>query len=178
MKLLLASLLVLFLLFGCTQSNSGSGLVGIKETQNVPMVETGDTIQVEYVGTLESGEQFDSSQGKEPLEFIVGSGQLIEGFDSGVVGMKLNDEKTVKIPPEKAYGMINNELIQDVPLSVLADANIAVEPGMELVAGGRLVKVVSVNDENAVIDFNHPLAGKTLNFWIKVVKITKASVQT
>lgn len=187
MKYLIALLLVSLILFGCVQSTNntqGTGLIGIKETGNVNtgveamnknIVETGDTIQVDYTLTLDSGEQKDSSVGKQPLEFIVGSGQLIAGFDKAVIGMKLNDEKNVKISPEDGYGLRNEEAVQQVPLEDLNKAGITPVVGMTLYAGGQQVKIVGINDQNAVVDFNPELAGQNLNFWIKVVKITKAT---
>ncbi|MDO8538090.1 MAG: peptidylprolyl isomerase [archaeon] len=187
MKFLIALLLVSLVLFGCVQSttNTSTGLIGIKETGNTNtgvgqmskanIVENGDTIQVDYTGTLVTGEQFDSSVGREPLEFTVGSGQLIVGFDEAVIGMKLNEEKTSSMSPEKAYGLRNEELVQQVPLSDLNAAGITPEVGMTLYAGGRAVTIVGINDQNAVVDFNHELAGKTLTFKIKVLKITKAN---
>jgi FKBP-type peptidyl-prolyl cis-trans isomerase 2 len=138
------------------------------------VVENGDTIKVDYRGTLEDGTQFDTSVGRTPLEFTAGAGQMIKGFDEAVIGMKLNEEKTVTLSPEKAYGSRNEELIQTVSLSVLEEAEIEAKVGTTVMAStGARGTIIEVTEENALIDFNHELAGKTLTFWIKVVDIQK-----
>ncbi|MEK6957842.1 MAG: peptidylprolyl isomerase [archaeon] len=142
----------------------------------VAKVESGDAVKVEYVGTFpDTGEIFDKSEGRGPLEFTVDAGQMIPGFDEAVLGMKLNDEKTITIPPEKAYGEVDQNAIQWVSKNLMPqDLNIGI--GTKLMAGaGRPVTVVDVNADSVKIDFNHPLAGKTLQFWIKVVDISKST---
>ena len=91
-----------------------------------------DKVKVHYTGSLENGEVFDSSKGKEPLEFTLGQGQVIKGFDEGVMGMEINEKKTINIPADQAYGQSNKELIQEVPKSHLADG-LNPEVGMNLV---------------------------------------------
>ncbi len=155
-----------------TQNNAN------QDTQNgvveVAKVESGAKVKVEYVGTFpDTGEIFDKSEGRGPLEFTAGTGQMIPGFDEAVLGMALNDEKTVTIPPDKAYGEVDQNAIQWVSKNLMPqDLNVGI--GTKLMAGaGRPVTVVDVNADSVKIDFNHPLAGKTLQFWIKVVDIQK-----
>lgn len=140
-----------------------------------PVVANGDTIGVYYTGTLTNGTVFDSNVGEQPLVFTVGSGQVITGFDQGVVGMKLNQSKTLTIPVNEAYGPVNPELIISVPLKSFG--NQSVEVGMTVTedANGQQVEgtVTAVNSTNATIDFNPKLAGQTLIFTIKVVSIQK-----
>ena len=134
----------------------------------------GDKIKVHYSGTLNDGSVFDSSDGRAPLEFTIGENQVIKGFEDGVKDMKLNQEKTIKIKPEDAYGESNKQLIISVPKDRFPQ-NIEV--------GGRLVLkgpegqhipafVSEVKEDKVIIDLNHPLAGKELTFKIKVVEIS------
>jgi len=137
-------------------------------------IKKGDKIKVEYTGTLEDGTVFDTSEGKAPLEFEVGSGQIIKGFDEGVIGMNVGEEKDIKIEPKDAYGERNDQLLKKVPREQLPKEQ---EPkvGMMLLLkspdGAQQVpaKITEVNDKEITIDLNHPLAGKTLNFKIKIV---------
>lgn len=135
----------------------------------------GDSVKVHYTGKLDDGTVFDSSVGREPLDFTVGAGQLIAGFDEAVVGMAVGETKTVRIAPEQAYGPHNPEMTLQVPRSNLP-AEIQPELGMQLEAsqeGGHsmVVTVVEVTDESVTFDANHPLAGKTLTFEIEVVEL-------
>lgn len=172
-------LLFLFFLFGCVSNASNQSNVVLNNSVGevkivvVPFVEKGDSIKVDYRGTLADGNEFDSSIGKQPLEFVVGSGQMIKGFDKAVLGMKLNDEKNIKIPAKEAYGESNPQLIQAIPLAQLEKAGINAEIGMEIFANNQPVKIVDLNADTAFLDFNNPLAGKALNFWIKIVAIDK-----
>jgi FKBP-type peptidyl-prolyl cis-trans isomerase 2 len=138
-------------------------------------VKANDTIKLHYTGTLKSGEVFDSSEGKEPLEFKVGSGQVIPGFDNGVMGMEVNEEKKINIPASEGYGEVREELIQQVAKSELP-AEIKPEVGLNLVSktpdGNEIPLVVTeVTDEHITVDANHPLAGKDLTFQVKLVAI-------
>jgi len=138
-------------------------------------IKKGDKIKVDYTGTLDDGTVFDTSEGKEPLEFEVGSGQIIKGFDDAVVGMKKGDEKEVTIKPEDAYGTANPELTKKIPKSQLPQGQ-EPKPGMMLAIAtpdGKQVpvKISEVSDNDITIDLNHPLAGKTLTFKIKVVDV-------
>jgi len=135
----------------------------------------GDSVKVHYTGKLDDGTVFDSSVGREPLDFTVGAGQLIAGFDEAVVGMALGEKKAVRIAAEQAYGPHNPEMTLQVPRSDLP-ADIQPELGMQLEAsqeGGHsmVVTVVEVTDESVTFDANHPLAGKALTFEIEVVEL-------
>jgi peptidylprolyl isomerase len=135
----------------------------------------GDSVKVHYTGKLDDGTVFDSSVGREPLDFTVGAGQLIAGFDEAVVGMAVGEKKTVRIAAEQAYGPHNPEMTLQVPRSDLP-ADIQPELGMQLEAsqeGGHsmVVTVVEVSDESVTFDANHPLAGKALTFEIEVVEL-------
>ncbi len=136
----------------------------------------GDTVKIHYTGTLEDGTQFDSSAGRDPLEFSLGSGQVIPGFDKAVQGMDVGEKKSVVIPCEDAYGERLEEMIHDVPRSALPEG---LEPteGMALQAqspDGQVVNltVVGLAETSISVDGNHPLAGKSLNFDIELVEIT------
>lgn len=136
---------------------------------------TGDTVTIHYTGTLTDGTEFDSSRGREPLEFELGSGQVIAGFDKAVTGMEVGESKSVTIPPEDGYGDRNEQMVHDVPKSALPDDLDPVE-GMGLQARGQdgqvfRLTVISVGDESVTVDANHPLAGKDLNFDIELVAI-------
>jgi len=149
-------------------------------TQNNNMqVKDGDKIRVHYHGKLHNGETFDSSKGREPLEFTVGSGQVIKGFDEGVKGMKAGDKKTVEIPAEDAYGDKDETAIFEFPKDQLP-ANITPEPGLQLAmtdGSGQSfpVKVAEVRDDVVVFDANHHLAGEDLIFDLELVEIVPIS---
>jgi len=145
-------------------------------------IKQGDKIKVNYTGTLEDGTVFDTSEGKEPLEFEVGSGQLIKGFDTAVVGMEKDEEKEIKLQPAEAYGEFNPELTQKVPKDKLPKPpdGQEIKPGMMLAVGmpnGQQMpaKIVEITDNEITIDLNHPLAGKALTFKIKVVEIVSTA---
>jgi FKBP-type peptidyl-prolyl cis-trans isomerase 2 len=140
-------------------------------------VKTGDKIKVEYTGTLEDGTVFDSSekQGK-PLEFEVGTKQVIKGFEDAIVGMEPGEEKEIKLEPKDAYGDPNSDLVKKVPRDKLPQEDL--QPGMMLVMklpnGMQMpAKIIEVGDAEVTIDLNHPLSGKVLNFKLKVVEILK-----
>lgn len=135
----------------------------------------GDKVKVHYTGTLVNGEQFDSSSGRAPLEFTVGAGQMIAGFDSAIPGMHTGEKKTINIPPEEAYGPKNEEAIIEFPkANVPKDMELNV--GMKLELRGQngqpfSVVVTDIKDDVIVLDANHPLAGKELIFDIELVQI-------
>jgi FKBP-type peptidyl-prolyl cis-trans isomerase SlpA len=138
-------------------------------------VKNNDKVKVHYTGTLEDGQVFDSSLQREPLEFTMGAGQMIPGFEKGILDMELNEKKTINIPSTEAYGEPNDDLTQEVPMQHLP-ADIKPEVGMNLVSqtpdGQQMQFVVTkVNDDSIVVDGNHPLAGKDLTFEIEVVGI-------
>lgn len=136
---------------------------------------SGDTVRIHYTGKLEDGTPFDSSEGRDPLEFALGGGQVIPGFDNAVEGMAVGEKKSVTVPPEEAYGPRHDQLIQDVPKSQLPD-DLTPAVGMQLQTQsetGDVVRlaVTAVDDESITVDGNHPLAGKALNFDIELVEI-------
>lgn len=138
-------------------------------------VKQNDTVKVHYTGKLANGEVFDSSLDRDPMEFQVGKGQLIPGFENGIIDMKVNEKKTLVIPVEEAYGEPRKELIQEVPKDKLPE-EIKPEVGMGLVSttpdGNEIQLVVKeVKDDAIVVDGNHPLAGQELTFDIEVVDI-------
>ena len=138
-------------------------------------VKSGDTVRIHYTGTLVDGSQFDSSQGRDPLEFVVGSGQIIPGLDKALPGMSEGDKKTVNVPAEEAYGKVDPNARQAIPRDQIP-ADVPLEIGGQLqvqTQDGRAVpvQVADVNDETVVLDANHPLAGKELVFAIELVSI-------
>ena len=142
-------------------------------------VENGDNVQIHYTGSFQDGTTFDSSEGREPLAFEVGSGQIIPGLDAALPGMGVGDSKTVNVPCEDAYGPVNPDMRQAIPREGIPD-NIPVEIGARLqmqTAEGQVmpVAVVGVDDESVTLDANHPLAGHDLTFAIEVVAIDKAA---
>lgn len=142
-------------------------------------VENGDNVQIHYTGSFQDGTTFDSSEGREPLAFEVGSGQIIPGLDAALPGMGVGDSKTVNVPCEDAYGPVNPDMRQAIPREGIPD-NIPVEIGARLqmqTAEGQVmpVTVVGVDDESVTLDANHPLAGHDLTFAIEVVAIDKAA---
>ena len=138
-------------------------------------VKTGDTVQIHYTGTLLDGTTFDSSEGRDPLSFEVGSGQIIPGLDAALPGMAVGDKKTVNVPCAEAYGPINPDMRQAVPRDSIPD-------DIPLEVGGRLqmqttegqvmpVIVVDLDETQVTLDANHPLAGLDLTFDIELVAI-------
>ncbi|SFP06084.1 peptidylprolyl isomerase [Chitinophaga sp. YR627] len=138
-------------------------------------VKNGDTVRVHYHGRLTNGTTFDSSEGRDPLEFKVGAGMVIKGFDNGVVDMTIGEKRTLNIPVEEAYGPKNDELIMEFPKeNIPADLNPQV--GMDLQMSnpqGQVfpVKVAAIGDTSITLDANHPLAGEALIFDIELVEI-------
>jgi len=136
----------------------------------------GDNVKVHYKGTLTSGEQFDSSEGREPLAFTVGAGQMIKGFDDAIPGMVVGEKKKINIAPADAYGEKNTDAIVEFPKSNIPE-DIKLEPGMKLQlqnqAGQPIpVVVTEIKDDVVVLDANHELAGKELVFDIELVEIS------
>jgi peptidylprolyl isomerase len=138
---------------------------------------SGDKVRIHYTGKLDDGTQFDSSAGREPLEFDLGGGGVIPGVDSAVDGMAVGESKSVKIESEEAYGPRHEELIQDVPKSELPD-DIELSIGLQLQAQnpeGQVMRfmIAAVTEEVITLDGNHPLAGQNLNFDIELVEIVE-----
>ena len=141
-------------------------------------IKKGDKVKVDYTGTLEDGKVFDTSEGKQPLEFEVGSGQIIKGFDNALIGMEKGQEKEIKLEPADAYGDPNPQLVKKIPKDKLPEGQDP-KPGMALMLktpDGRQfpARIAEVTDKEVSIDLNHPLAGKTLNFKIKVVDVSSS----
>ncbi len=137
---------------------------------------TGDTVRVHYRGTLADGTEFDCSEGREPLEFEVGSGQVIPGFDVAVCELDSGDSTVVTIVATEAYGERNDEAVQTFPLDFFGGQVPEVGWAVELATedGQRVpATVAEVNDDNVVLDFNHPLAGEDLTFEITLVEIVE-----
>jgi peptidylprolyl isomerase len=145
-----------------------------KAEKEAIMVSDGNTVKVHYTLTVE-GEVVDSSDGKDPLEFEVGSSQVIPGFEKSVVGMKKGDQKSFEISPEDGYGKVDPNGVKEIPRDNLPP-DVKPEVGMTLYAtspDGQAIplKIAEVKENAIVIDMNHPLAGKTLNFEVEVVEI-------
>lgn len=144
------------------------------EESEAKSVEQGDLVRVHYTGRLEDDSVFDTSEGREPLEFEAGAGDVIPGFDEGVMGMRVGETKRIIIPPDAGYGPWRPDLIAQVDRAMAGDQEVA--PGMavqvktpedELMDG----VITEANDESLTLDFNHPLAGKVLTFEVTVVEI-------
>jgi peptidylprolyl isomerase len=139
------------------------------------VAQEGNTVKIHYKGSLDNGTIFDTSEGRDPLEFTLGSGQVIAGFDEAVSGMAVGEKKSVKIPVDKAYGPRNEELVIAAPKEhVPADIN--PEIGQKLQMGGPngelvVVTVVEISDTHITLDANPPLAGEDLNFDIELVEV-------
>lgn len=138
-------------------------------------VKSGDTVRVHYTGKLTSGEQFDSSAGREPLEFTVGAGQMIKGFDAAMAGMNVGEKKTINIPALDAYGEKDPAAIIEFPKENVPD-DMKLEAGMQLTLSNQQgqpfpVVVVDIKEEVIILDANHFLAGEELVFDIELVEI-------
>jgi peptidylprolyl isomerase len=161
---LLSVLGLLILAAGCT---AGGG--------EAILVESGDTVKVHYTGTLDDGSVFDSSEGKHPLQFTVGAGEMIPGFEAGVIGMQLNESKTIVIPADQAYGPYRADLLLFVDHSWFEEGQTPVagqQVGLAL-PDGQVMRgtIVGVAEGGVAIDANHPLAGENLTFTIRMVDI-------
>jgi FKBP-type peptidyl-prolyl cis-trans isomerase 2 len=139
------------------------------------MIEKGQKVKIHYTGTLDDGNKFDSSAGREPLEFEMGAGQVIPGFETGVAEMAVGDKKSIHIPAEEAYGAIREDMIMEFDRSQLPE-DLEPEVGMGLQMQGPEgqaipVQITAVADTSIMIDANHPLAGKNLNFELELVEV-------
>nr|QNO54109.1 trigger factor [Methanosarcinales archaeon ANME-1 ERB7]QNO56591.1 trigger factor [Methanosarcinales archaeon ANME-1 ERB7]QNO56626.1 trigger factor [Methanosarcinales archaeon ANME-1 ERB7] len=187
---ILAILIILLLASGCVEDGNlqpESKSVALEEhheelveDQNeTAQAKVGDTIRVHYTGTLDNGTVFDSSVGREPLQFTIGLGQMIPGFDKGVVGLNLNESKTITIPADQAYGQYRADLVQvaardqfppDSELEVGQVLQVS-QPNGQII----LVTITNVTDTNVTLDANRPLAGKNLTFEIQLVEIVSSA---
>ena len=179
------AIFVLIFLFGCIQApvqNSSNESLNVSGEKNMK-AEKGDTVEVMYLGKLENGTVFDtniaseaalanlSNRHSEPLKFKVGAGEMISGFDDAVVGMSINEEKTITLLPSQAYGERRADLVVTTSTSNF-DENISI--GMQVQsAQGYVGTITKIENDMATIDFNPELAGKTLIFKIKLIKVEK-----
>ena len=136
---------------------------------------TGDTVRIHYTGTLADGSTFDSSEGREPLEFTIGSGQIIPGLDAALAGMSEGEKKVVEVPADQAYGQRDPNARQAVPRADIPE-DIPLDPGTQLqvqTPQGQVlpVTVAEVTEETVILDANHPLAGRDLTFAIELVSV-------
>ena len=135
-------------------------------------------VKLNYKGTLDDGSVFDSSEGREPLEFIFGTNMIIPGLEEGIKGLKVGEKKSVVIAPEKAYGPRMDEAMQEVPKEQMPQG-VELKVGMQLAAQGphgpMPVTVAEIKESTVLMDFNHPLAGKTLTFDVDVVDVRDAT---
>jgi peptidylprolyl isomerase len=144
-------------------------------------VENGLFVSVDYKGTLQSGQVFDTSEGHQPLEILMGAGQMIKGFEEQLMGMALNERKVFTVAPDDAYGQRNADLMHSVPRSEIPpDMNMQVGMIVGLTTPeGRQVpaRIAQMDDTQLTLDLNHPLAGESLTFEIEVVGISSAATQ-
>ncbi len=137
----------------------------------------GDTAQVHYTGRLEDGEVFDSSDGGEPLEFEVGAGEVIPGFDEGVRGMSVNDKKNIEIQADDAYGQRIEALVQQIArdgLNLGNEPDVGMQLGLQLPDGNEIpITITEVTKDSITLDANHPLAGRKLIFDVELVSLKK-----
>ena len=143
-------------------------------------VKKGDTVKVHYHGTLNDGSIFDSSTGREPLEFEVGNGMVIAGFDEGVTGMAIGEKRTVNIIADEAYGPVQQDMIMEFPKTQFPP-DMVPEIGLQLSMSNNEgqqfpVTIIDVKDEVVVLDANHPLAGKDLTFDLELVDFQPKSM--
>lgn len=143
--------------------------------QYMPQALKGNTVKVHYTGTLDDGSTFDSSRGREPLEFTLGEGQIIPGFENGILGMECGEIRKLDIEPADAYGDHVDDLVQaverdkipeDIDVSVGARLEVQMQNGESTV-----VTVIDSDDDSVTMDGNHPLAGETLHFEVELVEI-------
>ncbi|MFO7785494.1 MAG: FKBP-type peptidyl-prolyl cis-trans isomerase [Thermodesulfobacteriota bacterium] len=139
-------------------------------------LKNGDTVKVHYTGKLEDGRVFDTSREREPLEFKVGEGQIISGFENGVMGMGIGETRDIEVPPDDAYGSRREELVMEIPPAEFPE-HITPEVGMQLQIKQQDgtpfgVVITDVADEAVTLDANHPLAGQTLYFQVELLEIS------
>ena len=145
-------------------------------------VENGMFVSVDYKGSLQNGEVFDTSQGRQPLEIQLGAGQLIKGFEKELLGMAVNEKKVFTLQPEEAYGHKDENLTQSFPRSEVPpemNPKVGMTVGLHTPEGRQVpARIIHVDDEKLTMDLNHPLAGESLTFEIEVVGISSTPTQT
>lgn len=173
---MIAGLLLVITLAGCTDlptqeaADDSNLLEGTIVTDNI---QKGNYVTLYYVGTLDDNSVFDQTSPGNPAVFQIGVGGLIAGFDNGLLGMKVGEKKTIVIPPAQAYGEYNATAVVEVTSQQLMDANIPVVVGITVQTNQGNGKIISIDPATGKvkIDFNHPLAGKTLTFNVEILKI-------
>ncbi len=145
------------------------------------MVNEGDFVLVHYTGSFDDGEVFDTSLDREPLEFQVGSGSVIPGFEKAVLGMKIDEERKIVLKPEDAYGDYDGSMVHSFPLAEVKsqfEPEVGMTIGVMLDNGAQAPAVITeITEEDVKVDMNHPLAGKTLHFQMKLVEINSEAKQ-
>ncbi len=152
-----------------SQAASATTAAASDQGEEGPVAQDGDTVEVHYTGTLDDGSEFDSSSGRAPLTFVVGSGQVISGFDDAVRGLAVGETRTVRIEPENAYGEVDPTRVLEVPIDQAPEGLAAGDP--VTLTNGQQAVVLEVTDEVVRIDANHPLAGQALTFEVELVSI-------
>ena len=146
-----------------------------RKEETVEQVKHGDTVKIHYTGKLEDGTIFDTSAKRDPLQFIIGAGQVVSGFEQAIVGMNPSESKTVKVPADKAYGPHREEMVLVVDRNKIPK-NLKLELGQELQIPQEdgqktIVAVTNISESSVTLDANHPLAGKDLTFDIQLIEI-------
>jgi len=137
------------------------------------MITQGNTVEVHYTGRLTNGDEFDSSNGKQPLKFKVGTLQVIPGFENAVIGKSVGDSLSVTIPCDEAYGQIKEEYTQKVPVKLLPEGVKLGDQLEAMTANGNISVIVKeLDEEHGIVDANHPLAGQDLVFDIEIVSVS------
>jgi peptidylprolyl isomerase len=139
------------------------------------MIEAGKTVKVHYKGTLDDGTVFDSSEGRDPIEFEIGAGTVLSGFDDSVAAMEVNETKIVTIPCQDAYGEVTKDMVGQIHRSRLPDdlkPEIGMVLTMESPEGEMPVRIVAMDEDHLTLDANHPLAGKDLTFELTLVEVS------
>jgi peptidylprolyl isomerase len=170
MKIKYAVLLGIIIIAACAVIGCGGG--------TAQAARDGDTVYVHYTGTLDDGSVFDSSRERGPLEFVLGAGNMISGFENAVRGMKVGDSKTVTLAPGEAYGEYREDLVMTFSREKMPEG-MEVELGQQLTLQSNTgvfitATVIDISEENITVDANHRLAGKTLTFEIELMKIKSA----
>jgi len=163
-------LTIILVVAGCTTTSTNNSTNNTLTSVSNLAAEAGDHVYVHYTGTFFDGKIFDSSVGKEPLDFVVGAGQMIKGFDAAVVGMKVGENKVVTIPPEDGYGYSDPGKIIEIAKNRTPEG---VKAGDILYSGSQQIVVLEVKNSTVVVDTNPPVVGKNLTFEITMMKIEK-----
>jgi len=163
------SILLLSLLLACSGNENVVTSGETEDLEAVLVAKEGDNVNVHYTGTLDDGEQFDSSVGSNPLSFTVGAGQMIAGFDAAVLGMALGEKKIVRLEPVEAYGVTDQDLIIDFSIDQLPSG--ADVGGQVTFTNGATGRITKVSADTFTVDANHKLAGLPLTFEIELISI-------